>query len=274
MTTKNLAARLEKAVGLVAADLDEAREKWADWRSAYGRKRDGSAPLLTDPGGNVKIAKASLPSYSLALAAGKYGRFNVCPAAGMCEKSCLGKTAGRNVMVNAQSAQAMRTDFLAASPAHFLAVLADEIRRAVCARRRAVGPYARIGVRLNAYSDIAWERVAPWLFAEFSDSVQFYDYTKRDARSRRSVPNYHLTFSADERTTREQLLAHLDAGRNVAVVGKRRKGEPLPMSSVPIIDGDRTDSRWTDPAGVVVHLARKGNALDVGSPFLRDDLLA
>lgn len=269
----NLAAWLEHGAHGIYQQypLNVAREEWADTRAKFGRKHDRTAPLLTAPDGNAKISKTTLPTYSLALRAGKYGgKFNVCPNAGQCETSCLGTTAGRNVFTETRTAQEMRTHFLAERPNAFLAILQDELWRALMKRQRDVGPNARIACRLNAYSDIAWETVAPWLF---DLPVVFYDYTKRDPRVRKPPANYHLTWSADERTTSDQISDHLTNGRNVAVVGVRRKGEALPPCQHHIIDGDNSDSRYNDPAGVIVHLSRKGNALPATSPFLRDDLL-
>jgi len=51
-------------------------------------------------------------------------------------------------------------------------------------------------IRLNVYSDIPWELVAPGLFARFPE-VQFYDYTKVPGRDPAAlgIKNYDLTFS-------------------------------------------------------------------------------
>tara|TARA_B100000287_G_scaffold416648_1_gene451562 strand:- start:272 stop:1144 length:873 start_codon:yes stop_codon:yes gene_type:complete len=273
MSNTNLAATLERQE-VKPIPLALARSDWASVRAIYGRRPYGTAPLLTAPNANAKISKTTLPAYSCALYAGRRIGYNVCPNAGQCESVCLGFHAGRNVFDDVRSAQAMRTYFLAEHARSFYTIIADELRRAIAKRRRDTGkPGARIACRLNAYSDIAHEKVVPWLFDEFADSVQFYDYTKRDPRVRKPPANYHLTYSADERTTTAQVRDHLNNGRNVAVVGRRRKGEALPVSIYPIIDGDKSDARWTDPRGVIVHLSLKGRAVDRTTPFLRDDLL-
>ncbi len=271
---RNLAATLERGATIEPIPLALARADWARVREVYGRRPYGTAPLLTAPDANAKIAKTTLPAYSCALYAGRRHGYNVCPNAGQCENVCLGFHAGRNVFQDVRSAQAMRTYFLAEHPRSFYTIVADELRRAVRKRRRDTGKRgARIACRLNAYSDIAHETVAPFLFEKFAKTVQFYDYTKRDPRVRKPPANYHLTWSADERTTTAQVRDHLANGRNVAVVGTRRKGEPLPVSIYPIIDGDKSDARWTDPRGTIVHLSLKGQSVDRTTPFLRDDLL-
>ena len=40
----------------------------------------------------------------------------------------------------------------------------------------------RLAVRLNVYSDVPWEKMAPNLLADFPD-VEFYDYTKNPRRA-------------------------------------------------------------------------------------------
>ena len=272
---KNLAAALERVGPIEPLPLNIARQDWAMVREVYGRKPNQyTAPLLTAPDGNAKIARSNKPTYSLALSAGRRG-YNVCPCAtDHCEDPCLGKCAGRNIFAETQTAQDMRTYFLAAYPRSFVTVLDDELWRGLLKRQRDVGPNATIACRLNAYSDVIWPRVlgTDW-FAKYRNLITFYDYTKRHPRTLVNVPNYHLTISANERTTHADIRAAFASGRNVAIVGARRYGEPLPASIYPIIDGDRTDARWTDPRGVIVHLSRKGKKLHAESPFIRDDLL-
>jgi hypothetical protein len=71
-------------------------------------------------------------------------------------------------------------------------------------------------VRLNVFSDLPWEQIAPELFEEFSD-VQFYDYTKVPART--PPTNYDLTFSfAGTDRNVEGMDFEIKRGRRVAVV--------------------------------------------------------
>lgn len=104
--------------------------------------------------------------------------------------------------------------------------------------------------------------------------VQFYDYTKIAKRAYRDLPsNYALTLSysaanADyARTIAETAKV---TGCNVAVVYRSkaiRDGEIAraengggTLLGLPMIDGDETDMRFTDPRGVVVGLYAKGPA--------------
>jgi hypothetical protein len=72
-------------------------------------------------------------------------------------------------------------------------------------------------VRLNVFSDLPWEMMAPELFAEFKD-VQFYDYTKVPART--PPRNYDLTFSfaGTDRNVEGMDFEIRDRGRRVAAV--------------------------------------------------------
>ena len=63
--------------------------------------------------------------------------------------------------------------------------------------------------------------------------------------------NYHLTFSASERTT--DLVAAAGHYGTVAVVFSTRRGAPLPATwdGLAVSDGDVSDSRWKDSAGII-----------------------
>ena len=103
--------------------------------------------------------------------------------------------------------------------------------------------------------------------------MTFYDYTKRPYRV--VLPdNYTLTFSLCE-DNRDSALGMLASGRcNIAVVFRANglKHEPLPTSwrGYKVVDGDETDLRFLDPAGVVVGLRCKGVALKDTSGFVQD----
>ena len=114
--------------------------------------------------------------------------------------------------------------------------------------------------------------------------VVFYDYTKHPAHKRdvSAIPNYSLTFSLAESNESHAVRA-LQAGVNVAVVFDTRKSGDLPETftlthigadgieyqSARVIDGDRTDLRFTDPTGVIVGLRAKGRAKSDTSGFVR-----
>jgi hypothetical protein len=157
--------------------------------------------------------------------------------------------------------RAARLDFAIEQPLFFAVLLWEELRKATQSDTYAVA------VRLNTYSDIRWERVAPHLFEYFSRST-FYDYTKHPTRSRprHLMPNnYTLTYSISEKTTPAEFLRNVSIDRNTAAVIATRSGNtpqgwraiPETFAGLPTIDGDKQDARHLDARGHVVILRRK-----------------
>src|SRR5690606_14277045 len=141
--------------------------------------------------------------------------------------------------------------------------------------------------RLNATSDVLWERIrvqididqakylsrilgrqiVPTIYSnvmELFPWLQFYDYTKIWHRS--DIPdNYHLTFSRSE--INERWIPHaFENGMNVAVVF--RKELPDEYRGRLVVDGDVDDLRFLDPDGVIVGLTAKGKAKKDQSGFV------
>jgi hypothetical protein len=149
----------------------------------------------------------------------------------------------------------------------FLALLSWELGRiTILAGRNGFTP----AVRLNLVSDLLWERLAPALFSRFP-AVQFYDYTKHARRmldfcAGSLPPNYHLTFSRSE-CNQSDCVRVLAAGGNVAVVFDG-KALPAAWEGYPVLNGDETDLRFTDPPGSVVGLYAKGTARTDDSGFV------
>ena len=78
-----------------------------------------------------------------------------------------------------------------------------------------------------------------------------------------------MTFSRSEEN--ETLaLGVLAQGGNVAAVFATKKGQDLPVrwKGFEIIDGDLDDVRFTDPAGVIVGLRAKGDAIKDETGFV------
>jgi hypothetical protein len=179
---------------------------------------------------------------------------NLCPfATPGCARSCFADF-DRLAWPQVKRAAVARTLLLARDPEAFRALLrADLARERVAADRGGVPLVAR----LNVVSDVAWERECPGLFAEFP-TVYFMDYTKHIARvlDPARPANYHLTFSRSEANEADCRRA-LAAGHNVTVVFR---GPPYPATfwGYPIIDGDRNDLRFLDPAPCIVALKAKG----------------
>lgn len=131
-------------------------------------------------------------------------------------------------------------------------------------------------VRLNVFSDIPWERTAlkingekTTLIEAYGDKVIFYDYTKYPFGKRQPTGKYHLTYSASGTNTKECREA-LYEGQTVAAVFDIKKGEPLPDTwyGHPVINGDKDDLRFLDPAGHVVGLYAKGGLRGKSNPFV------
>jgi len=258
---------------LTGQDLAAFRAAMVAERVAVGFNAR-TAPLLTAPDGNVKLSKSN--AWGLSLSPASTAGWNVCRASSAgCRAVCLA-TSGKGGLQSVQDARRWKVALLAAAPALFVRQLADELRK-VAGRRpldrlgRRTGPL--VPVRLNVLSDLAWERFAPALFAGGADGiagVRWYDYSKRVGRV---LPaNYHVTMSANERHADGDLAALASTyGTNVAVVFDTTRGHALPATyaGVRVVDGDVSDSRWSDAVGVIVGLRAKGAAIGDRSGFVR-----
>lgn len=254
------------------AAIRAARDTWAELRGRVGYRRS-AVDLLTPPGAQHKLAKSVTPAYGLMLTPergmmaperadirAQFGitwAVNVCPLASLgCALACL-STSGQSGMPAQQRAQSVRTALLIAHPAIFGTLLGAEIRRAI---RR----HGRINLRLNTTSDIRWELVAPEMVSALAGAgVILYDYTAWSPDDRAPSADYSLTYSAKEvtHTSDEYLTGILAAGGNVAMPFTTRRGEALPetWNGYPVIDGDLSDERRSDPPGVIVGLRAKGH---------------
>lgn len=241
----------------------------------------GVTSLLANPEANPKLAKngkVGVMAAPLHLAPAKLSGYEVCPTATAgCRAACL-HTAGNRVYMKGKSkARIARTKAYFEDRALFMATLVKEIAALEAKAHRAGMQPA---VRLNATSDVTWERVAftvdgvtyANLMQRFPN-VEFYDYTKR--ANRRNLPaNYTLTFSLAEGNDDDAFKA-LRNGHNVAVVFDTGRGMPLPAwfithnNAFRVIDGDEHDFRPLDPKGVVVGLRAKGDAIGDQSGFVR-----
>lgn len=212
------------------------------------------------------------------------GMGNVCPMAkqAACEAACLFK-AGRGVYNNVEAARVAKTRRYFADRSAFMEELFWDLFAFVrYCRRRNIKP----AVRLNGTSDIQWEVAHPVeatkngvtvrypSILEAFPEVQFYDYTKVAKRAYRKLPeNYRLTLSyshARQAYADEIVKAAMETGLNLAVVYRSKAlaakpydtlgSESIGFMSREVIDGDKTDMRFTDPSGVIVGLYAKGPA--------------
>lgn len=245
-------------------DPELARRRWGVYRELNGFRP--GRPLFSQPNENLKTAKAGKKGLAvtmgLALAQALVSGHQACRYSTLaCTASCVGMNGNRRYS-SVQAAAIMRTRWLMTDPSAFISLMAAEVDKA----------YVRHGdalqVRLNTFSDIPWEGVALWLFTD-RPHVRMYDYTKWP---RREAPeNYHLTFSASERTPDQEIVERVRGGQNVAVVFSTPRSKPLPdeWKGLRVIDGDIHDARWLDPRGVVVGLRAKGRMRRLGGAMVR-----
>lgn len=230
--------------------------------------------LLT---GNRKLELAEGKGYLTAGVALTPGGWR-CAFYEFCLTECIGFHAGMNSIPRNRKLKDERSRFLQVDPAGFMRQLNEEIAAfCVKAKRKDM----KVAIRLNTYSDIAWERggldsmaglIPTKGFFERWSHVKFYDYTKDHRRlddwiKGRNPKNYYLNYSHNGQ--KEDILRVWKAyhGRvNPVIVAndvKRGKGgkpdEPFPKRwcGVPVIDGDKHDARFLDPKGIVM-LRQKG----------------
>lgn len=204
----------------------------------------------------------------------------LCPVADIagCAPGCL-NTAGRGGMApgravftapngatlpdnSVQRARLRRTALFNRDREAFMAQLCREIDRAKVYARKL---RKRLVVRLNGTSDIRWENIPCGkhanVFAAFP-RVQFYDYTKIPNRRIAEIANYHVTFSYSHRPEYAPIvlkaMSHYGGRVNFAAVFAREL--PANFLGRVVVNGDDSDLRFLDPAGVVVGLKAKGRA--------------
>ena len=189
------------------------------------------------------------------------GGKSLCPASTPgCRAACL-YTAGRGNMNSVQQARIAKAELFLGNPGKFYGLLVNEVD---AFRRKCKKVGVKPAVRLNGTTDILWERIFD---LDVFNDITFYDYTKIKARMTTDLPkNYHLTYSASEDTTDTDILFLTGNKKNVAVVFDELPKEYL---GIPVINGDKTDLRFTDPAGVIVGLTAKGSAKKDNSGFVR-----
>lgn len=187
------------------------------------------------------------------------GVHDMCPfRSAECSNACLNSAGRAGLFPSIIRARVRKTLWYLQHRASFLQALRKDIKKLIAAAAvREMTPACRI----NGTSD--QPQLARQIAREFPE-VQFYDYTKVPGPWKRTLPNYHLTFSFSG----ENLEACMDAlkhGINVAVVFPTRNF-PETWNGYRVVNGDINDLRFMDPKGIVVGLKAKGAAkkLDVG----------
>jgi hypothetical protein len=239
--------------------LHYAKKQFAEIRLQHGFKSKGTLLSLSISKlqKNEQVtAGLSFPPHTSS------GIANVCAFADSCAETCVAFS-GNGGFSQTQRSRIAKLDFAIQHPAAFANLLWHELDELQRKQGR-----KQIAVRLNTYSDLRWERIAPQLFEDFP-RINFYDYTKHTLRSRPEIwipENYSLTYSVSEKTTPTELAQANNAGRNLAVVVEVRSGKikdgsyrPIPRTWMGIltVDGDIRDDRHNDPENRVVILRRK-----------------
>jgi hypothetical protein len=243
--------------------------------------------LLSAPTSNPKVHKNAgvmgVLTAPLHLAPADSSGYEVCPMRSLgCTKACLHTAGNPAFLKNKILGRGRKTKMYFEKREEFLSILIKDIQSlSLDAKRQGL----ECGVRLNATSDIMWERVPVKLkdvtfknIMEIFPDVQFYDYTAIPKRFEKPLPaNYHLTFSRKEDND-AACKKVLDNGGNVAVVFS---GKTLPETfwdKYLVINGDEHDYRpadvlkkpkWYDRSkGLIVGLKAKGKARNDTSGFV------
>lgn len=243
--------------------------------------------LLADPLSNPKIAKNAkengVLTFPLHLAPYKMSGYNTCSMASTgCAAACLNTAGNPAYLVGKLAARIAKTKMYFEDRPLFVSILIKEV---VAARNKAVKQGMALAFRLNATSDIKWEKsklnhvglmlsVLELLHAA-APTAKFYDYAKDHNRTSATLPPYYsLTYSLSEENDASSAKV-LSRGDNLAVVFNVKRGHALPDThtingvSAAVIDGDLTDYRPDDLRGVIVGLRAKGEAIGDTSGFVR-----
>lgn len=207
----------------------------------------------------ARSAYAWAKCHGMAFATDALAAFSVCDwSTRGCRKVCVA-FAGKGKFDNTQAGRTARTLLWAVDPDAAYTLLVHHLRRIV----RKYGA-ERVAIRLNTFSDIAWENVLPAEFwAEFAQ-VQFYDYTKSEARalSLDLPPNYDITYSASERDDVDSIRMMARQTRVAVVIGQAANApKPDTWAGMFVADGNATDARYNEPSySTIVLLGALGKA--------------
>lgn len=228
---------------------------------AQHRLAEGWRPRKLLAGENLKLAKGLSRGWNglgLSLAPARTSGYEVCASrSDECTKHCIFMS-GKGPLFSVQWGRIFRTLWFFQDRKGFMERLMTEIDQ----NREAA-------IRLNVFSDIMWERIAPEIFTTFP-KTQFYDYTKHGRRMFKPRPdNYHLTFSLAEDNAHKARQV-LQAGFNISAVLDHVEGT---LWGYPVIDGDEHDLRFLDPTPCVVGLKAKGSLRKAESEMVYETTL-
>ena len=243
---------LERMGAIVSScDIRHARDAWNSVRCDHGiTSRDSGTSLLTFPSAQPKVGKNIRPTVSITLEAGSDG--GLCVNDRYCRATCVVAESARAQYDNVKRSRAARTQFLTDYPELFLGLLLERLEWAHV-------QHGILDIRPNANSDVAWERIAPALFKLIATwDGRAYDYTKRMDRVGFLAENYRTTYSLTRATRLETVQRITGRGDTVTAVFPSTSPLPATWRGLPVVNGDVTDDRFSDPSGVVVGLLGKG----------------
>jgi len=253
-----------------AALLRWIRANWEDIRSYAVSRGATRCGLATFPqvraellGESLKVWKGEAEGYKTAILylspSLESGRNTCAWASAGCSAACL---VGSGQLSMQENARLWKTALYWGCREAFEDLLGFELASLEAASVRAgMVPCAR----LDGTSDLGLARK----FSRVFPGIRFYDYTKSPKRALKAINSEaSVTFSYSGHNGKDARKV-LKAGGTVAVafnalpaIKGRREADTLPSSwrGFPVIDGDETDLRFTDPKGVVVGLRFKASA--------------
>ena len=215
------------------------------------------------------------------------GEANLCGhASEACAEACLNTSGLGGVYPSIQRARINKALYFIRERYEFMRQIDKEISKL----HRKYG--TDLCIRLNGTSDIPFNNIklpSGRSIMDLHPFTQFYDYTKDYKKViNNSLPNYHLTYSIDERDVSSWKGSQvLKSGKNIAIVvsvklynnlfPKNRaddyknyitndKGETFEL-----LNGDESDLRFLDRKGIVI-LKAKGKAKNDRSGFVKYDI--
>jgi hypothetical protein len=240
--------------------------------------------LISNPIVNYKASKnldLKVMTYFLSLMPSDLSGYNVCPMANRvlkkennknksdCSKVCVAHNGNGNYS-NVKKARIRKTKLFFENQDLFMEQLVFDIFKAINeSKNKGFKPT----FRLNAYSDIKWEKIKISSFGnctifELFPNITFYDYTKN---LNRLIPNnYELTYS--HWGNWEHTKSQIKNGLNVAMVFDKRHELPAKYQGIKVIDGDKTDLRTTENDGknVIVGLRAKMSFKNIDNELKKD----
>ena len=228
--------------------------------------------LLSNPQANYKAnknIKLNNETYFLSFAHSDISGYNVCPMANKlkanennpnksnCSKVCVGYNGNANRFKSIMKSRIKKTKMFFEDRQNFMNALIKEIYLAI---EKSNKKGFQASFRLNAYSDINWEKIKVEKFGnssifELFPGIQFYDYTKLESRITPS--NYSLTYSHFGKW--EATKKAIKKGLNVAMVFNKQNKLPKKYNGLRVVNGDENDLRTpqNDGKGVIVGLLAK-----------------